>query len=88
MLEGFNEHWVFTDKNFASFTNLDPGEYNFKVRAISGYGVPGKIERSIKIIVSAPWYRTKIAYISYFLFFIGIVFGIDRFQRRRLLSQA
>ncbi len=88
LLEGFNEHWVFTDKNFASFTNLDPGEYNFKVRAISGYGVPGKIERSIKIIVSAPWYRTKIAYISYFLFFIGIVFGIDRFQRRRLLSQA
>ncbi len=38
-LEGFNSDWIFTDKNFASFTNLEPGEYTFSVRAYSGYGI-------------------------------------------------
>jgi len=44
-------------------------------------------ERELKIFIAPPWYRTTIAYISYVLFFIGIVFGIDRIQRGRLLSK-
>ena len=30
ILEGFNNHWISTDRNFASFTNLKPGEYTFR----------------------------------------------------------
>jgi serine phosphatase RsbU (regulator of sigma subunit)/ligand-binding sensor domain-containing protein len=86
-LEGFNNEWKFTDKNFASFTNLDPGEYTFRVKAHSGYGVTSSDERKIIITVNPPWYRTTLAYIFYvFAFAIGI-FAIDRIQRRRLLSK-
>lgn len=87
ILEGLSDHWVLTDKNFASFTNLDPGSYTFKVKAFSGFGVPGNTERSIKINIAPPWYRTTIAYISYGFLFIALVFGIDRVQRRRILRQ-
>ncbi len=87
-LEGFNKKWNYTSRNFASFTNLEPGDYSFKVRAISGYGIPSKTERSINITILPPWYRTTIAYIGYGLLFVGLIFGIDRFQRRRLLSKA
>ena len=87
MLEGFNDHWIFTDKNYASFTNLEPGEYKLRIKAFSGFGVPSESERIIDIIIAPPWYRTTIAYISYGLLFVGIVFGIDRIQRRRLLHR-
>ncbi len=86
-LEGFNKDWTYTDRNFASFTNLDPGEYDFKVRAISGYGVPSSTERSIKISIAPPWYRTTFAYIMYGVLFLGLIFTIDRVQRIRLLSK-
>jgi serine phosphatase RsbU (regulator of sigma subunit)/ligand-binding sensor domain-containing protein len=87
-LEGFSKDWTFTDRNFASFTNLEPGDYTFKVKAISGYGVPSSTEKSLKIFIAPPWYRATIAYFAYGLFFVGLVFGIDRFQRRRLLTKA
>lgn len=87
MLEGFNKNWIFTDKNFASFTNLEPGDYKLKIRAYSGFGVPSSIERILKITIAPPWYRTTIAYISYGFLFIALVFGIDRFQRKRILRQ-
>lgn len=86
-LEGFNENWIFTDKNFASFTNLDPGEYSLKIRAYSGFGVQSSSERILNITIAPPWYRTTIAYFSYGFLFIAFVFGIDRFQRKRILRQ-
>lgn len=86
-LDGFNDHWIFTDKNFASFTNLDPGEYTLSVKAFSGFGVPSKDERTLKIIVAPPWYRTTVAYITYGFLFVAFVFGLDRFQRHRLLTK-
>ncbi len=87
MLEGFNDHWIFTDKNFASFTNLEPGDYKLRVKAYSGFGAVSLNERILNITVDPPWYRTTAAYISYFLLFVGIIFGIDRIQRKRLLTK-
>jgi serine phosphatase RsbU (regulator of sigma subunit) len=87
ILEGFNEEWTYTDRNFVSFTNLEPGDYTFKLRAISGYGIQSESDRSLKIIVDPPWYRTTVAYIGYGFFFLSLIFGIDRFQRGRLLAK-
>ena len=86
-LEGFNIHWISTDRNFASFTNLEPGEYIFMVKGSNGDGIWNDEGKAIRIIISPPWWRTIAAYIGYFFFFAGIVFGIDRVQRRRLLSK-
>ena len=86
-LEGFNDHWIFTDKNFASFTNLEPGDYVLHVKAYSGFGIPSTGERTLAFTIAPPWYRTTIAYFSYGLIFLGLIFGIDRFQRRRLLTK-
>ena len=86
-LEGLNKDWVYSDRDYVSYTNLEPGEYTFRVKAISGYGVESQQDRHIKISIAPPWYRTIFAYIGYFLSFVGIVFLIDRVQRRRLLSK-
>ncbi len=86
-LEGFNNHWIFTDKNFASFTNLEPGDYILHVKAYSGFGIPSKGERTLAFTIAPPWYRTTIAYFSYGFIFLGFIFGFDRIQRRRVITK-
>ena len=86
-LEGFNNDWISTDRNFASYTNLEPGEYTFRVKGSNGDGIWDDQGKSIRIIISPPWWRTTAAYIGYFFLFAGIVFGIDRVQRRRIVNK-
>jgi serine phosphatase RsbU (regulator of sigma subunit)/ligand-binding sensor domain-containing protein len=86
-LEGFNDHWISSDRNFVSFTNLNPGEYTFRLKGSNGDGIWNDKERAIKIIISPPWWRTTFAYIGYFFLFAGVVFGIDRVQRRRIVNK-
>ena len=89
MLEGFdNEDWIYTDRKFATYTNLPEGKYVFKVKGSNGDGIWNEEGISINIEVLPPWWRTIWAYLGYGLLFIGIVFGIDRLQRRRLLKRA
>ena len=87
LLEGFNSHWIATDRNFASFTNLEPGEYTFRVKGSNGDGIWNDEGKSIRILISPPWWRTTVAYFGYFFIFAGIVFGIDRVQRKRILTK-
>jgi ligand-binding sensor domain-containing protein len=60
MLEGFSQDWVITDsqKRFASYTNLAPGQYTFRVRGSNNDGVWNKTGTSIKIIITPPYWRT------------------------------
>ena len=89
ILEGFDEDgWIYTDRKFATYTNLPEGKYVFKVKGSNGDGIWNEIGVSINIEVLPPWWRTIWAYIGYGLIFIGILFGIDRLQRRRLLKRA
>jgi serine phosphatase RsbU (regulator of sigma subunit) len=87
MLEGFNDHWIAADRNFVSYTNLNPGEYTFRVKGSNGDGIWNDEGKSIRIIISPPWWRTTSAYVGYFFLFAGVVFGIDRVQRRRIVNK-
>ncbi len=89
ILEGFDDNgWIYTDRKFASYTNLPEGKYVFKVKGSNGDGIWNEAGTSINIEVLPPWWRTIWAYLGYGLTFIGIVFGIDRLQRRKLLKRA
>ena len=87
-LDGYNTSWIDSDRNYASFTNLDPGEYTFKVKGANGDGVWNEAGKQLRITILPPWWRTTLAYLGYGLFFILIVFGIDRIQRRRLIAKS
>jgi signal transduction histidine kinase/ligand-binding sensor domain-containing protein len=58
-LEGFDKDWVFAgSKREATYTNLDPGEYVFRVKASNGDGVWNERGTSITIIVTPPYWAT------------------------------
>ncbi|MBK7631162.1 MAG: SpoIIE family protein phosphatase [Ignavibacteriales bacterium] len=87
-LEGFNKDWVYSKLHFASFTNLEPGDYTFRLKAANGDGVWSEKEKVLHIEVLPPYWRTTFAYVCYGFLFLGFVFGVDRIQRRRLLTKA
>lgn len=60
-MEGFdNSDWsVPSNRNYASFPNLVPGDYVFRVRGSNGDGVWNTKGISLHIIISPPFYKRK-----------------------------
>jgi signal transduction histidine kinase/ligand-binding sensor domain-containing protein/DNA-binding response OmpR family regulator/photosystem II stability/assembly factor-like uncharacterized protein len=85
-MEGIDPDWVYTDasRRFATYTQLDPGEYIFKVKGSNNDRIWNDQGTSIKIIITPPWWRTNLAYAIYVIFFGVLVFGTWRMQLRRL----
>lgn len=67
MLEGFNEDWVKVSGGTATFTNVPPGVYTFRVRSTNGDKVWCDNEEVLRIYVRRPWYLTIWAFLLYAL---------------------
>jgi signal transduction histidine kinase/ligand-binding sensor domain-containing protein/DNA-binding response OmpR family regulator len=92
-LEGFDKDWNYTGTiNTASYTNLDPGDYIFRVKASNNDGVWSTHETTIKVYVKPPFWRTTIAYILYVLAIAGVLLysryrGITKLRKKFALEQ-
>lgn len=71
MLQGFDKDWnyVKTQKK-ATYTNIDPGEYVFKVKASNNDGVWNEEGTSIQVIVTPPYWQTL-----WFRTLLGLILG-------------
>lgn len=60
ILEGFEKDWQETnaDRRFATYTNLNPGKYVFRVKASNSDGVWSEHEANVAITVLPPFWRT------------------------------
>lgn len=85
-LQGFNKDWVYTDGKTrkANYTNLDPGDYTFYVKAASSDGVWNEKAVSLQVKILPPFWKTPLAYTLYILFFAAVLW----FARRLLLQRA
>lgn len=76
-LENFDKDWnQVGSNNTAVYTNLDPGEYTFKVKASSEAGSWVTPLTTIKIVVNPPFWMTIYAYIFYVLLVFSILWYI------------
>jgi signal transduction histidine kinase len=59
-MEGFDDDWRFTDarNRTATYTNLNPGTYTFRVKASNNEGVWNETGAAIKITIFPPWWQT------------------------------
>ncbi|WP_419698573.1 two-component regulator propeller domain-containing protein [Mucilaginibacter sp. NFX135] len=80
MMEGFDKGWLTANNatRKATYTNLDGGDYTFKVRAINQEGKwkPSYIKLKIKVL--PPFWKSTLAYVIYLLLITGILFFIRR----------
>lgn len=83
-LEGFNDDWIQTDGKMrrAVFTNLDPGDYFFRVRgSYDGRVWSGDV--TLKLTVLPPIWRSNLALI----FYVGLIFCCLALARRAILER-
>ncbi|MEQ8702919.1 MAG: two-component regulator propeller domain-containing protein [Phaeodactylibacter sp.] len=85
-LTPYEEDWrtVGTQRT-AIYPNLPPGQYTFQVQAANPDGVWSTEAARMEVVILAPWWRTLWAFIAYGLLALGVLFSIDRLQRRRLI---
>ena len=59
-LEGFDQGWVDTNasRRFATYTNLDPGRYVFRVRASNKDGLWSQDAATLAITITPPYWKT------------------------------
>lgn len=80
MLEGFDEDWVSASasRRVASYSNLKPGTYTFKVRASNNDGKWGNNEISLAIRVKPPFWNTLVFKLFLLLMVLAFIFWIYR----------
>ena len=95
-LKGLSSDWVESNSKFAHFPFLQPGNYTFRIQAIS---IDGKesTEREIKFIIHSPWWKTGWFIISTTLLLLGLgawflYYNIknreDKIRLRRQISES
>lgn len=80
-LDGFEDKWNYTDsyKRFATYTNLSPGTYTFKVKSSNGDSVWNHTPKKIKITITPPFWKTIWAYLLYAFLVIAFLIGLWKF---------
>jgi signal transduction histidine kinase len=58
-MEGFDKEWIYCGtRRFATYTNLEPGEYSFRVKGSNNDGIWNETGTRIKIIITPPFWKT------------------------------
>jgi signal transduction histidine kinase/ligand-binding sensor domain-containing protein/DNA-binding response OmpR family regulator len=87
-LDGFDKEWNYVGyKRTATYTNLDPGEYIFHVKASNNDGLWNEAGTSIRIIITPPYWLTWWFRILITCIIAGIVFIFVRVRIKGVNKQ-
>jgi diguanylate cyclase (GGDEF)-like protein len=88
-LDPFNDNWIETDsrRRLATYTNLAPGEYRFRVRARTADADWGEHETALAIVVEPFWWQTGWAKAAAILALIAAVSALFYGRLRWLAHQ-
>lgn len=91
LMEGFDKDWNYVgNQRKATYTNLPPGTYTFKVKNTDIYGNWNNDTAAMILVVKPPFYRTVAAYCIYAILLAAGIFLFRRqaIQRTRKKHQA
>lgn len=87
-LEGFNNDWMAAGEDrVATYTNLDPGEYVFRVRAASGSGPWNEQGAGVLIRILPPFWKTPLAYLLYAALAVAALYAVRKLEMRRMRAR-
>lgn len=86
-LSGFNNTFNYTTGHTATYTNLDPGDYTFTVKAANNDGVWNAAGTSVHIIISPPWWLTWWFRTLLVLLISGAVYRLVRYRQNLQLKK-
>ncbi|WP_421898656.1 two-component regulator propeller domain-containing protein [Marinoscillum sp.] len=89
ILEGFEQEWnyVRSNRRYASYTNLRPGSYTFKVKASGSDGEFSSEIRELSIHIAPPFWDTSWFRILCAMVLVGLIVGYIRLRTYSLKRQ-
>ncbi|MCZ4410066.1 ATP-binding protein [Cryomorphaceae bacterium 1068] len=85
MLKGIDADWNYSNRRFASYSNLPPGNYEFLIKGANGDGIWNPEISSLKISITPPWWRTWWAYCVYGILVLVVLRQLHSFQKARTI---
>lgn len=80
-MEGVSKAWVYSGhRRYVSYTNLDAGEYTFKVKGSNNDGIWNENATTIKITIIPPIWKTWWAYLLYIVLIVGSSISIVQYR--------
>nr|WP_319510031.1 two-component regulator propeller domain-containing protein [uncultured Draconibacterium sp.] len=91
-LENFENSWNYVgNRDFATYTNLGPGEYFFHVKASTDNTEWGSKANTLKIIIEPPFWLSNWGFFIYFLLFVLLLVAFyvvaTRIQKSKALAE-
>ena len=85
-LENFERAWNEVDsrQRMATYTNLDPGKYVFRVQGSNSDGVWNEEGVSLPILITPPWWNTNWFRVLCGLFLLALLWAAHQFRVRQL----
>ncbi len=79
ILEGFEKNWnAMSRNNIATYRNVPPGSYIFKVKGCNSFGVWSDQETTLQIVVNPPWWKSGWAIFLYVVAIAAIAFFVSK----------
>lgn len=87
-LEGFDRDWIQAGaRRYASYTNVDPGEYTFRVQGSNSDGVWNEAGASLRLVIVPPFWKTWWFQALAVCMIGAAVFALYRYRVNRLLER-
>lgn len=84
-LEGYEKDYNYVgDLRSATYTNLDAGNYTFKLKAANNDGIWNETPLTLEITILPPWWKTNWAIISYIILFLLGLLVLNKMTRSRI----
>lgn len=81
MMKGFDKNWNYSNtRRFVTYTNLNPGDYEFLVKATNSDGVWNEEPAVLRVSINPPWWRTPWAYAGFIIIFLAGIILIRRLE--------
>ena len=94
MLDGYQDEWIETDASnrIATYTNLNPGKYVFRVKGSNHHGTWNEEGTYIDVIIHPPFWKTTLAHVVYGCIFLlllraYIIWRIWQFKKEKIMLE-
>ncbi|WP_159523659.1 hybrid sensor histidine kinase/response regulator transcription factor [Sunxiuqinia indica] len=85
-LDGWDFEWHYVGKSrVANYSKLTEGNYTLKIKSTNADGTWRDDYLELPIIITPPWYRSKLAYFFYLVFVVGVIYMIYSYKKKQNL---
>lgn len=87
-LEGYENTWNYVGNvRSATYTNLDPGNYIFKLKSSNNDGIWNQDPLELHIEVLPPWWKSNWALVCYLLVFFSSIVVLNKLTQNRIRNK-